>query len=238
MGRVVSLWSGPRNRSTALMYSVAQRADVRVVDEPLFGHYLALSGAARPSREEVLAVQATDPQALLQGLQAQSGVDVFLKHMACHLRGWAPDVFAEHVHVLLVRDPAAVVASYRKGVERPTLEDLGYAWQAWWWGECQRRGWPVFVLDSDRLVVDPEAGLRALCRACGWSWEPAMMGWEPGARVEDGVWAKYWYASVHASTGWDLDASLPPVPELNPAEQALVAECRPHHDVLKAHAMN
>ena len=238
MGRVVSLWSGPRNRSTALMYSVAQRSDVEVVDEPLFGHYLALSGAARPSREEVLAVQPTDPQKLLLVLQARPGRDVFLKHMACHLRGWAPDVFAEQVHVLLVREPEAVVASYRKGVERPSLEDLGYAWQAWWWAECRRRGWPVFVLDSDRLVLDPETGLRALCRACGWAWDPAMMRWEPGPRREDGVWAKYWYASVHASSGWDLNASLRPASELTGDERALVAECRPHYDVLKAHAMN
>ena len=238
MGRVVSLWSGPRNRSTALLYSVAQRSDVEVVDEPLFGHYLALSGATRPSREEVLAVQPTDPQKLLPVLQGRPGHDVFLKHMACHLRGWAPEVFAEQVHVLLVREPEAVVASYRKGLERPSLEDLGYAWQAWWWAECRRRDWPVFVLDSDRLVLNPEAGLQALCRACGWAWEPAMMRWEPGPRREDGVWAKYWYASVHASSGWDLNASLRLAPELTEDERALVAECRPHYSLLKANAMN
>ena len=36
----ICLWSGPRNVSTALMYSFAQRPDTRVVDEPLYGHYL------------------------------------------------------------------------------------------------------------------------------------------------------------------------------------------------------
>ncbi|RMF66572.1 MAG: sulfotransferase family protein, partial [Calditrichaeota bacterium] len=49
----LNLLSGPRNVSTALMYSFAQREDTRVVDEPLYGYYLKLSGADHPGREEV-----------------------------------------------------------------------------------------------------------------------------------------------------------------------------------------
>ena len=30
-----------------------------------------------------------------------------------------------------------------------------------------------------------------------------MLAWPPGPRPEDGVWAKYWYASVHRSTGFN-----------------------------------
>ncbi|MGI8649730.1 MAG: sulfotransferase family protein, partial [Rubrobacter sp.] len=33
------MWSGPRNVSTALMYSFRQRPDTSVVDEPFYGHY-------------------------------------------------------------------------------------------------------------------------------------------------------------------------------------------------------
>ena len=29
-----------------------------------------------------------------------------------------------------------------------------------------------------------------------------MLHWEPGARPEDGVWAKYWYHNVNSSTGF------------------------------------
>ena len=57
---IVSLWSGPRNCSTALMYSVAQRPDFRVLDEPLFAHFLQHTGVDRPSREEVLASMPTE----------------------------------------------------------------------------------------------------------------------------------------------------------------------------------
>ena len=41
----IALWSGPRNISTALMYAFAQRADTRVVDEPLYAHYLSTTDA-------------------------------------------------------------------------------------------------------------------------------------------------------------------------------------------------
>ena len=41
----INLWSGPRNVSTALMYSFAQRSDTAVVDEPLYGHYLRADGS-------------------------------------------------------------------------------------------------------------------------------------------------------------------------------------------------
>ena len=52
---VISLWSGPRSMSTALMYSLAQREDMRVLDEPLYAHFLKHTGAERPCREATLA---------------------------------------------------------------------------------------------------------------------------------------------------------------------------------------
>ena len=30
-----------------------------------------------------------------------------------------------------------------------------------------------------------------------------MLHWEAGPRKEDGIWAKYWYANVHKSTGFE-----------------------------------
>eukprot|EP00960_Hanusia_phi_P077916 768755-Hanusia_phi.AAC.5 len=55
----INLWSSPRCASTSLMYSFAQRSDTKVVDEPLYAHYLKniRPTAYRPYREEVLAAQ-------------------------------------------------------------------------------------------------------------------------------------------------------------------------------------
>ena len=38
--RKIMLWSSPRNISTALMYSFAQRSDTKVLDEPFYAYYL------------------------------------------------------------------------------------------------------------------------------------------------------------------------------------------------------
>ena len=46
----VHLISTPRNVSTALMYSFAQRTDTRVVDEPFYAYYLERSGADHSGR--------------------------------------------------------------------------------------------------------------------------------------------------------------------------------------------
>ena len=52
----IQSWSGPRCVSTSLMYAFAQRPDCEVVDEPLYAHYLQLTGASRPYRDQVGAL--------------------------------------------------------------------------------------------------------------------------------------------------------------------------------------
>ncbi len=52
----ICLWSGPRNISTALMYSFAQREDTLVLDEPLYAHYLASSEKELVERHPVAQV--------------------------------------------------------------------------------------------------------------------------------------------------------------------------------------
>ena len=71
-GRVICLWSGPRNVSTALMYSFAQLDDIDVVDEPLYAHYLRGSGRDHPGRDDVLASQEADGERGLLDLRLRA----------------------------------------------------------------------------------------------------------------------------------------------------------------------
>ena len=203
----ISLWSGPRNCSTALMYSFGARSDMQILDEPLFAHFLLESGAPRPSRQEVLETMTADAWELLRQIQSPHTSEaerphLFMKHMACHLRGFALDAFSDHHHVLLVRHPEKVLRSYSAYISEPTMEDLGYAWQAQLLNHCRIEGWPVTVLDADQLVHRPSEMLQALCHRLKLPWQSAMMHWPSGGRAEDGPWAKSWYQAVHASTGW------------------------------------
>ena len=57
MNKPICLWSCPRNVSTALMYSFAQREDTQVFDEPLYAYYLKNSNSIHPGRKEILSSQ-------------------------------------------------------------------------------------------------------------------------------------------------------------------------------------
>ena len=85
----ISLWSGPRNVSTALMYAFAQRNDTQVFDEPLYAHYLSKTDADsfHPGATDILQAQENDGTKVVHNLllgESESPV-VFFKNMAHHL---------------------------------------------------------------------------------------------------------------------------------------------------------
>ena len=44
--------------------------------------------------------------------------------------------------------------------------------------------------------------MKILCQKLDIPFDEKMLSWQASARPEDGVWAKYWYANVHQSTGF------------------------------------
>ena len=233
----ISVWSGPRNVSTALMYSFRQRSDTAVVDEPLYAHYLAATGVEHPGREEVLAAQDTDGERVVRDviLGPSTRPVLFLKNMAHHLVGldWA---FLSELHnVILTRDPAEMLTSYIKQVPNPTLEGTGLPMQVRLLDAILDEGQDPLVLDSRLLLTDPRSVLSKLCDRIGIPFEEAMLTWPAGPKPEDGVWARFWYESVHRSTGFaPYRAKDEPVPErLIP----LLTQAQPLYQRLAAYAI-
>ena len=109
----------------------------------------------------------------------------------------------------------------------PALDDLGLRQQA---EIFERFGGPV--VDSRDLLTDPEGILRALCRALEVPFDGRMLSWPAGPRDSDGVWAPYWYGSVHASAGFA--AYRPPAEPLPARLEPLADECMPYY--LRLHA--
>jgi len=211
----IALWSGPRNISTALMYSFANRSDTAVVDEPLFGYFLEHTGVWRPSREEVLATMDTDPQKIMDSLlNPPTDMPVyFMKHMANHLIDLNLDFLANFENVLLIRDPKDMLLSYSKNVKEPTLLDTAYKMQIDLLDFFTERGMPYVILNAKNVLLNPERQLKILSEKLNISFQDSMLEWEAGSRQEDGIWAKYWYDSVHKSTGFgayrEKDQELP-----------------------------
>jgi hypothetical protein len=197
----LAVWSGPRNISTALMRSWENRPDCRVVDEPLYAYYLAETGLDHPARDQVIAAGETSWQAVVAELTAPVDGIYYQKHMTHHLIPQLPrDWIGSLTNVLLIRDPAEVVASYVRSRANVVAEDIGLVQQSELYDQL---GGAVPVIDAADFLRDPEGYLRWLCDYIDIDFTEAMLRWPAGPRASDGVWAPYWYDAVLASTGFE-----------------------------------
>jgi hypothetical protein len=233
----INLWSGPRNLSTALMYSFAQRSDTRVVDEPLYGHYLRVSGAEHPGRELVLAsVESDGARAVRQTILGPADRPVmFFKQMAHHLVKVDRAFLTKTANVLLVRDPLEMLPSLAQNIAEPRLKETSLPQQVELYEYLKKHDQEPPVLDAKQLLLDPRGVLSQLCDRLDIEFEPAMLRWKPGPRPEDGVWAPHWYANVHRSTGFQRYAPKEtPFPE---HLELVLTQCRPYYERLSALAI-
>ena len=225
----IAMWSGPRNISTAMMRAWENREDCVVSDEPLYAHYLAATGAEHPGRDEVIAAGETDWRKVVADLlgPVPEGKPIWYQKHMCHhlLPGMARDWIDSLTNVLLIRDPAEVVASYLRARGTVSAEEIGLPQQAELFERLSATlGSPPPVIDAGDFLADPEGHLRALCALLGIEFTPRMLHWPAGPRASDGVWAPHWYHAVWQSTGFD-----PPRrerAELDDSARAVVAECQ------------
>ncbi len=231
------MWSGPRNISTALMRAWGNRPDTHVCDEPLYAHYLAVTGLEHPGRDEVLASQPRDWRRVVERLTGPvpGGKRIFYqKHMAHHLlpsidRGWLDGL----MHAFLIRDPREMLLSLERVIAAPTLRDTGLPQQVEIFERVRSGGGRTPpVVDARDVLRDPERMLRLLCRAVGVEFLPSMLHWPAGPRPTDGVWARHWYHNVERSTGF-----MPHEPREQPLPRRLSAlhrECLGYYRELAA----
>ena len=234
----VAMWSGPRNISTALLRSWESRDDCCVSDEPLYAHYLHVTGLEHPLRDAVLAAGETDAArvvAALLGPPPEPRAIWYQKHMAHHLlpdtpRDWVPRLR----NALLLREPRAMIASLARALGRPPrLEETGLPQQVELFECLVRGGTRPPVLLSEDVLAAPEPMLRALCAALGVPFATTMLRWRAGPRASDGVWGAHWYASVNASTGFVAPTSRRD-PRLSAELEAVADAARPLFERLAA----
>ena len=215
--RIIAMWSGPRNISTALMRSWGSRADTRVVDEPFYAHYLQRTGYCHPGAQEIIERYETDWRSVIQQLLANgAGETIFYqKHMTQHMlehidRAWLTEIS----NCFLIREPRLMLRSFAKVIPDPRLDQTGLQQQVELFNFVRdATGEAPPVIRARDVLLDPEAALRRLCAALNVPFDPAMLSWRAGKHASDGIWAKHWYASVERSTGFashiDDDTPLP-----------------------------
>ena len=232
----IAMWSGPRNISTALMRSFGARPDTAVVDEPFYAAYLVQTGLVHPMRDAVIASQPNDWREVVAGLlgPVPDGKPVcYQKHMTHHMipafgRGW----LAQVRNAFLIRDPAAVLASYAARRADVTLADIGIVQQRELFEqEADRLGRAPLTVEGADVLADPARVLATLCAALGLAYTDAMLHWPAGRRASDGVWAPAWYDAVERSTGFERPASRE-APRLGDALQRIADAARPHYEAI------
>lgn len=236
----LAVWSGPRNLSTALMYSFASRGDCAVWDEPFYAAYLAATGIDHPMRDEVIAAGECDPQMVAHACigPIPGGAPLYYeKHMTLHMiPAFDRSFMREWVNVFLIRHPVRVVASYTRQRASVTLDDIGFTQQANLFDEvADFNGHTPVVVDSSDIRADPGSVLSRLCAAVGIEYTERMTRWPAGGHPSDGVWAPHWYEAVHRSTGFESAEGA--LPNLTGAAADLAALAMPSYERLRIHAI-
>jgi hypothetical protein len=232
------MWSGPRNISTAMMRSWGNRADTFVCDEPLYAHYLKVTGLDHPGAEEVIAHHEPDWREVVAWLTGPvpEGRSIFYqKHMTHHLlpeigREWLDSV----TNAFLIREPREMITSLAKILREPGLADTGMPQQLEIFERVRERTGAVPpVVDAKDVLDRPRETLGALCEALGVPFEGGMLSWPPGRRATDGVWAKHWYDSVEKTTGFQPYKPKPE--EVPPHMRGMLDRCNAIYERLYEH---
>jgi len=206
-GVKIAMWSGPRNISTAMMYAFDNRVDCHATDEPLYANFLMSTGTHHPGAKVVMENHETDLDQVISQITGPipGGNPIwYQKHMCHHVMddsdiSWIGGL----TNCFLIRDPREVLLSLSKITDSIDLRSTGLPEQIriveYVTGEL---GLDPPILDSKEILENPSALLRKLCDSVGIKFDEKMLSWEPGPRNCDGIWAKYWYASVWASSGF------------------------------------
>lgn len=219
------------------MYSFAQRTDTQVVDEPLYGYYLSISGAEHPGREEVLShMDQNGSRVINHLLHTDYGKPcLFIKNMAHHLMELDQYFLSEMTHLLLIRDPNEMLPSLVHQIPNPKMIDTALQMQWDLYQNLVKMGPAPLIIDSKQLLLNPEKILRQVCSQLELPYQPEMTSWESGPREEDGIWAKYWYHNVHKSRGF---AQYKPKNEAVREDlQTLLVACQQYYEQLYDQAL-
>lgn len=234
--KIISLWSGPRNVSTALMYSFAQRDDMIVVDEPLYAHYLSKTDVYHSGREEIINNMNNDGEQVIKNiLNTKQERLLFLKNMAHHWIELNNEYLNGMDNIFLIRDPEEMLPSLNQQLNNPTLRDTALKKQVEIYQYLEQSGMIPMVIDAKDLLQNPKGMLRIICEILEIPFDEGMLCWKAGPRPEDGIWAKYWYQNVHKSEGFSAYKKKDdPFPvHLKP----LLEECKPYYKFLSDNAL-
>ena len=164
----LAVWSGPRNISTALMYSFGNRDDFEIIDEPFYSNYLIETGLDHPMREEIILSQPENVDQIILTLSQKrtiGGKSLYQKHMSQHMTNSIPRNWFDQVkHIFLLRHPARVISSFSKKYDNVSENDIGFKKQVELFSEVIKQGLDPIVVNSEDIRKSPEQTITKICK--------------------------------------------------------------------------
>jgi len=233
--KIIAMWSGPRNVSTALMRSFENRSDCFVSDEPFYSYFLYKTGLKHPLSDKIIKSGLIDYNKIIKYITGHTPFSKniwYQKHMAHHiLEGVNMDWIKNMANCLLIRHPSDVILSYSKKNEIDNIQQLGYLQQIKIYKMLTKEtGVSPIIIDAQDLLKEPRKMLIEICKNLKIKFNDKMLSWPPGGRKTDGIWGKHWYKQVEVSTGFNpylkTDRTIPL------RYQNLNNECMKYYDFL------
>lgn len=196
---VYALWSAARSRSTAFFRSMLARQDLLALHEPLEG--LVYIGPL-----EIESEHFESPQPLIDWLLDSATQPVFMKETVSRPVVEAvvanERFLAEAQHAFLIRRPEEIAASFWALEGDMRIYDTGVeALHELYLAVREAGGHQPVVIDSEDLVTQPEATMRAYSAAAGLEFLEHALSWDEGVQPQWQRTAR-WHEDASASTGF------------------------------------
>ncbi|KAG5416498.1 hypothetical protein IGI04_004065 [Brassica rapa subsp. trilocularis] len=207
---------------------------LKLSTSPCMQHFSKLR-VDRPYRDEVLSMMEYNGHKVVKDTIYGSGSKKYryCKHISKQrLFGLPTELMSKGKHFILIRNPLNILPSFEK-VQPPSFLELGLGELVSIYSDLCQMGTPPPVIDADELQRDPENTLRGLCDDLEIPFQASMLKWEAGPIPEDGVWAPWWYKSVHESTGFSSPKKYPRIFPLSHYD--LLEQSLPLYNILRSH---
>ncbi len=241
MNRILALWAIPRSTSTAFEWMMRQRGDLSCHHEP-FGEAWYYGEDNRTPRPNKVGVKPGLSYASVWNAirQDAAGRPVFMKDFPHYISHMADDPFLDHfTHSFLIRDPVKMLPSMYDKWPDFLVSECGYEEQRALFDRlCDRDGCTPPVIDSDDLLADPHATVRAYCEAVGIPYIEDALSWDEGERRSVSWYDRgSWHDNLKSSTG--LAPQQTDYVDITHNDHLLSAyeACRPHYHAMHQHRL-
>ncbi|WP_017690714.1 sulfotransferase family protein [Paenibacillus sp. PAMC 26794] len=202
MNKIIALWAIPRSVSTAFERIFIERGDFTIVHEPFsVSYYYSFERCSNRYSDVESQNEFSFSNVLANLINSSSQGPLFLKDMAYHLKPKLNfETISNFENTFIIRHPKYVLPSLYAMLPDFNMEEAGYQIQyELFQMATQIHGENVIVIDADDLCDNPQAVVKAYCKALDIPFIQESLSWKEREVPEWDEW-KSWHLDALSST--------------------------------------